>query len=282
MQVSTLPTLQLPSGDAVPRLGQGTWRMGENPRRRDEEIAALKLGIELGMTLIDTAELYGDGGAERVIAEAIAGRRDEVFIVSKVLPENASRDGTIAACKRSLHRLGTDRLDLYLLHWRGRFPLKETLAGFEALMAAELIRAWGVSNFDVTDMEELVLLPGGDAVTTNQVLYNLARRGIEADLLPWCRERQIPVMAYSPIEQGRILRDRALRAVAARHDVAPAQIAIAWLFREPDLMVIPKATTLAHVRENRAALDIKLTRTDVAELNRAFTPPRGYQPLEML
>jgi diketogulonate reductase-like aldo/keto reductase len=282
MQVSTLPTLKLPSGDAVPRLGQGTWRMGENPRRRDEEIAALKLGIELGMTLIDTAELYGDGGAERVVAEAIAGRRDEVFIVSKVLPENASRDGTVAACKRSLHRLGTDRLDLYLLHWRGRFPLKETLAGFEALMAAELIRAWGVSNFDVTDMEELVLLRGGDAVATNQVLYNLARRGIEADLLPWCRERQIPVMAYSPIEQGRILRDRALRAVAARHDAAPAQIATAWLLHEPDLMVIPKATTLAHVRENRAALDVKLTRTDLAELNRAFPPPRGYQPLEML
>jgi diketogulonate reductase-like aldo/keto reductase len=282
MQVSTLPTLKLPSGDAVPRLGQGTWRMGENPRRRDEEIAALKLGIELGMTLIDTAELYGNGGAERVVAEAIAGRRDEVFIVSKVLPENASRDGTIAACKRSLHRLGTDRLDLYLLHWRGRFPLKETLAGFEALLGAELIRAWGVSNFDVTDMEALVLLRGGDAVTTNQVLYNLARRGIEADLLPWCRERQIPVMAYSPIEQGRILRDRALRAVAARHDAAPAQIATAWLLHEPDLMVIPKATTLAHVRENRAALDVKLTRTDLAELIRAYPPPRGSQPLEML
>ena len=203
--------------------------MGENPRRRDEEIAALKLGIELGMTLIDTAEMYGNGGAERVVADAIAGRRQEVFIVSKVLPENASRDGTIAACERSLHRLGTDRLDLYLLHWRGRYPLKETLAGFEALMGTGLIRSWGVSNFDVADMEELVVLPGGNAVATNQVLYNLAQRGIEADLLPWCRQRKIPVMAYSPIEQGRILRDRALTALAARHDATPARIAIAWL-----------------------------------------------------
>lgn len=181
MQVSTLPTLNLPSGDTVPRLGQGTWGMGENPRRRHEEIAALKLGIELGMTLIDTAEMYGNGGAERVVADAIAGRRDGVFIVSKVLPENASREGIIAACERSLHRLGTDRLDLYLLHWRGRYPLKETLDGFEALVGAGLIRAWGVSNFDVDDMEELVLLPGGYAVATNQVLYNLARRGIEAN-----------------------------------------------------------------------------------------------------
>ena len=243
--MSTLPTLNLPSGDTVPRLGQGTWGMGENPRRRDEEIAALKLGIELGMTLIDTAEMYGNGGAERVVADAIAGRRQEVFIVSKVLPENASRDGTIAACERSLHRLGTDRLDLYLLHWRGRYPLKETLAGFEALMGTGLIRSWGVSNFDVDDMEELVVLPGGNAVATNQVLYNLARRGIEADLLPWCRQRKIPVMAYSPIEQGRILRARALMALAARHDATPARIAIAWLLRDVDIMVIPKARTLA-------------------------------------
>jgi diketogulonate reductase-like aldo/keto reductase len=280
--VSTLPTLNLPSGDTVPRLGQGTWGMGENPRRRDEEIAALKLGIELGMTLIDTAEMYGNGGAERVVADAIAGRLQEVFIVSKVLPENASRDGTIAACERSLHRLGTDRLDLYLLHWRGRYPLKETLAGFEALMGTGLIRSWGVSNFDVADMEELVVLPGGNAVATNQVLYNLARRGIEADLLPWCRQRKIPVMAYSPIEQGRILRDRALTALAARHDATPARIAIAWLLREVDIMVIPKARTLAHVRENRAALDVELTRADLAELARAFPPPSGTQPLEML
>jgi len=243
--MSTLPTLNLPSGDTVPRLGQGTWGMGENPRRRDEEIAALKLGIELGMTLIDTAEMYGNGGAERVVADAIAGRRQEVFIVSKVLPENASRDGTIAACERSLHRLGTDRLDLYLLHWRGRYPLKETLAGFEALMGTGLIRSWGVSNFDVDDMEELVVLPGGNAVATNQVLYNLARRGIEADLLPWCRQRKIPIMAYSPIEQGRILRARALMALAARHDATPARIAIAWLLRDVDIMVIPKARTLA-------------------------------------
>ena len=256
--------------------------MGENPRRRDEEIAALKLGIELGMTLIDTAEMYGNGGAERVVADAIAGRRQEVFIVSKVLPENASRDGTIAACERSLHRLGTDRLDLYLLHWRGRYPLKETLAGFEALMGTGLIRSWGVSNFDVDDMEELVVLPGGNAVATNQVLYNLAGRGIEADLLPWCRKCKIPIMAYSPIEQGRILRARALMALAARHDATPARIAIAWLLRDVDIMVIPKARTLAHVRDNLAALDVELTRADLAELARAFPPPSGTQPLEML
>ena len=279
---SSLPTITLPSGEAVPRLGQGTWRMGENRRLRDEEIAALKLGLGLGMTLIDTAEMYGDGEAERIVGEALAGRRDEVFIVSKVLPENASRAGTIAACERSLKRLGTDRIDLYLLHWRGRHRLKETLAGFQALMDQGLIRSWGVSNFDVDDMEELEALPGGKPAATNQVLYNLARRGIEADLLPWCRDRGIPIMAYSPIDQGRILRDRSLGRVAARHRATPAQIALAWVLRHEDMMVIPKAMTETHVRKNRAALDLPLTPADLAELARAFPAPRGVQPLEML
>ena len=265
----------------MPRLGQGTWRMGESARSRAEEVAALKLGLNLGMTLIDTAEMYGDGEAERIVAEAIEGRRDQVFIVSKVLPQNASRAGTIAACERSLKRLNTDRLDLYLLHWRARYPLKETLAGFQALLRDGSIKAWGVSNFDADDMEELGALPGG-AVATNQVLYNLARRGIEADLIPWCRARGIPIMAYSPVEQGRILRDRTLARVAARHGATPAQVALAWLLRREDMMVIPKATNVAHVRENRAALDLALTQADLAELDGAFPAPRGARPLEML
>ena len=282
MPASKIPTLKLPGGEIVSRLGQGTWHMGESPRLRDAEVAALKLGLDLGMTLIDTAEMYGDGEAERIVAEAIEGRRDEVFIVSKVLPQNASRAGTIAACERSLKRLDTDRLDLYLLHWRGRYPLKETLAGFQVLVRDGLIKAWGVSNFDAGDMEELAALPGGDAVATNQVLYNLARRGVEADLIPWCRARGIPIMAYSPVDRGRILRDRTLARVAARHGAEPAQVALAWLLRHEEMMVIPKATNAAHVRENRAALDLSLSPADLAELDGAFPAPRGARPLEML
>jgi diketogulonate reductase-like aldo/keto reductase len=282
MPASKIPTLKLPGGEIVSRLGQGTWHMGESPRLRDAEVAALKLGLDLGMTLIDTAEMYGDGEAERIVAEAIEGRRDEVFIVSKVLPQNASRAGTIAACERSLKRLDTDRLDLYLLHWRGRYPLKETLAGFQVLVRDGLIKAWGVSNFDAGDMEELAALPGGDAVATNQVLYNLARRGVEADLIPWCRARGIPIMAYSPVDRGRILRDRTLARVAARHGAEPAQVALAWLLRHEEMMVIPKATNAAHVRENRAALDLVLSPADLAELDGAFPAPRGARPLEML
>ena len=214
MANSDLPAVKLPSGETVPQLGQGTWHMGESGRARKDEVAALKLGLDLGMTLIDTAEMYGNGGAEEVVAEAVAGRRDECFIVSKVLAENSTRAGTIAACERSLKRLRTDRIDLYLLHWRGRPELEETLSGFEALLASGAIRSWGVSNFDIDDMEELVALQGGAACASNQVLYNLRRRGIEAGLLPWCRERGMPIMAYSPIEQGRLLRDRALTGVA--------------------------------------------------------------------
>jgi diketogulonate reductase-like aldo/keto reductase len=280
MPAFSLPTVTLPSGEKVPQLGQGTWRMGESARRREEEVAALKLGLDLGMTLIDTAELYGE--AEMIVAEAVRGRRDQCFIVTKVLPENSTRAGTIAACERSLKRLKTDRIDLYLLHWRGRPRLDETLSGFEALLEAGAIRYWGVSNFDVGDMEELFALPGGEACATNQVLYNLRRRGIESGLLPLCRDRGVPIQVYSPIEQGRLVDGKALSAVAARHGVKPAQIALAWVLRHFDMMVIPKATNEVHVRENRAALDITLNKTDLAELDRAFPPPTGSRPLELL
>ena len=227
MPVTALPKVKLPTGETVPQLGQGTWRMGESVAARKEEIAALKLGLDLGMTLIDTAEMYGNGGAEEIVAEAVRGRRDECFIVSKVLPENSTKTGTVAACARSLKRLKTDRIDLYLLHWRGRPKLEETHAGFEELIEAGAIRYWGVSNFDVGDMEELFRLSGGDACAGNQVLYNLRRRGIEAGLLPWCRERAVPIMAYSPFEQGRLLRDRVLTGVAIRHRATTAQVALA-------------------------------------------------------
>lgn len=282
MAQSALPRVALPSGETVPQLGQGTWRMGESSRLRRDEVAALKLGIDLGMTLIDTAEMYGNGNAEEIVAEAVNGRRDECFIVSKVLPENATRAGTIAACERSLKRLKTDRIDLYFLHWRGSPPLADTLEAFLTLQSKGAIRHWGVSNFDVDDMEELIALEGGAGCASNQVLYNLRRRGIEAGLLPWCRERSIPIMAYSPIEQGRLLRDRVLTSVAIRYRATPAQIALAWVLRQRDMMVIPKATTLEHVRENRAALDIALTEKDLAELDRAFPPPKGPRPLELL
>ena len=282
MTERALPTVTLPSGETVPQLGQGTWRMGENARIRKDEVAALKLGLELGMTLIDTAEMYGNGGAEEVVAEAVRGRRDECLIVSKVLPENSTRAGTVAACERSLRRLETDRVDLYLLHWRGAPPLGETLEAFETLKQRGAIRYWGVSNFDVGDMEELFALAGGAACASNQVLYNPRRRGIEAGVLPWCRERSIPIMAYSPIEQGRLLRDRVLTGVAMGHRATTAQIALAWVLRQQDMMVIPKATTLEHVRENRAALDIVLSDQDLADLDRAFPPPKGPRPLELL
>ncbi|WP_448203508.1 aldo/keto reductase [Azospirillum sp. sgz302134] len=278
----TIPTTLLPSGEAVPVLGQGTWYMGEDRRDHAGEVAALRLGLDLGMTLIDTAEMYADGGAEEVVAEAIAGRRDEVFLVSKVLPQNASRRGTIAACERSLRRLKTDRIDLYLLHWRGSPDFAETVEAFEALIRDGKIRHWGVSNLDLADMEELVEVPGGDAVQTNQLLYNLTRRGIDYDLKPWCRQRGIPIMAYSPIEQGRMLRHAELRRVAERHGATPAQVALAWLLRQDGVIPIPKASNPDHVRENRAALDLRLDDQDMADLDRAFPPPKGPRPLEML
>jgi diketogulonate reductase-like aldo/keto reductase len=275
-------TINLPSDETLPVLGQGTWGMAENARYRGDEIAALRLGLDLGMSLIDTAEMYADGASEECVGEAIAGRRDEVFLVSKVQPGNATRRGTISACERSLQRLGTDRLDLYLLHWRGRVPLQETIDAFAELIRAGKIRYWGVSNFNVSDLEELVDLPGGSAVATNQVLYNLTRRGIEYDLLPWCREHSIPIMAYSPIEQGRMLNHPVLQRVAVKHKVTPAQVALAWLLRQDGLNVIPKARVLAHVRENYAALDLDLTERDLVDLDRAFPPPTGPRPLEML
>lgn len=278
----TIATTKLPSGEAVPVLGQGTWHMGERAARRADEVAALRLGLDLGLILIDTAEMYADGEAERVVGEAIAGRRDGVFLVSKVMPQNASRAGTVAACEASLQRLGTDRIDLYLLHWPGSVPLADTLDGFDDLIAAGKIRHWGVSNFDVPDMEELDADPRGEEVATNQVLYNLSRRGIEFDLKPLCEELGVPVMAYSPIEQGRLLGAPALATVAARHETGPAAIALAWLLRQPGLVAIPKSGSAAHLRENRAALDIALTAEDLATLDRAFPAPRGAQPLAML
>ena len=282
MAAAKTRTTRLPAGEEVPALGQGTWFMGEDRRRRKDEAAALRLGIDLGLTLIDTAEMYGSGGAEEVVADAIAGRRDAVFLVSKVLPENATRRGTVAACERSLKRLKTDRIDLYLLHWRGGPKLSETLEGFAELVEAGKIRHWGVSNFDAADMEELLALPGGERVQTNQVLYNLTRRGSEWDLLKLCRERRIPIMAYSPIEQGRMLRQPALKRIAERHGATPAQVALAWLLRQDGVIAIPKAAAPEHVRDNRAALDLSLAADDLTELDRAFPPPSKKRPLEML
>jgi diketogulonate reductase-like aldo/keto reductase len=275
-------TTLLPSGEAVPVLGQGTWGMGETPGELGREIDALQAGLDLGMGLIDTAEMYGDGAAEEVVGKALAGRRDSSFLVSKVYPHNAGRAGAIAACERSLRRLGTDRIDLYLLHWRGQFALAETVAAFEELRRAGKIRHWGVSNFDVADMDELQAVPGGAAVSTNQVLYNLSRRGIEYDLLPWCTQRAIPVMAYSPLEQKRLLDDAGLKAIAARHAATPAQIALAWVLRQQGVIAIPKAASAAHVRQNHLALQVQLDAGDIAVLDRAFRPPLRKMPLEML
>jgi diketogulonate reductase-like aldo/keto reductase len=278
----TVHTTPLPDGEPVPVLGQGTWYFAEDRSRRAQEIAALRLGLDLGMTLIDTAEMYADGGAEELVGEAIAGRRDQVFLVSKVLPHNATRNGTIAACERSLRRLGTDHLELYLLHWRGKVPLDETVAGFLELERTGKIRHWGVSNFDVGDMEELFEVPSGARAATDQVLYNLMRRGIEFDLLPWCRANRMPVMAYSPIEQGRLLSNPALHAVATRHQATPAQVALAWVLRIDSVIAIPRTRKLEHVRKNRLALELQLTPDDLATLDRAFPPPVGKVPLEML
>lgn len=279
---TAIRAVRLPDGEPIPALGQGTWYMGEDPARRGEELAALRLGVELGMNLIDTAEMYGNGAAQELVGEAVSINRDEVFLVSKVLPQHATRQGIVSACEGSLRRLGTDRLDLYLLHWREDVPLEETLEGFAVLTRAGKIRHWGVSNFDVPDMEELVALAGGSHVATDQVLYNLARRGIEWDLLPWCRTRHIPIMAYSPVEQGRLLRHPELLKIATRYDATPAQVALAWVLRQDDVCAIPKAGTPAHVRENRAALELQLTPADLAELDRAFPPPTEKKPLEML
>ena len=271
----------------MPVLGQGTWRMGEDPSQRMSEVAALRFGLDLGMNLIDTAEMYGEGGAEEVVAEAIADRREEVFVVSKVYPHNSTRRGAIEACARSLRRLKTDYIDLYLLHWRGDVALSETLDAFTQLKEEGKILEYGVSNFDVSDMEEALGLPGGDEIAANQVLYNLAHRGIEWDLIPWSRERGIPIMAYSPVghktvEQKRMLGQTGITAVASRHGVSPAQVALAWLLRQPEMIAIPKAVTAEHIEENRAAHDLELTDRDLEELDHAFPPPRRKIPLETL
>ncbi|XGW00379.1 MAG: aldo/keto reductase [Leptolyngbya sp. BL-A-14] len=275
-------TLTLPSGQAIPILGMGTWQMGEQTRHRQAEINALRHGLDLGLSLIDTAEMYGEGGAELVIAEAIANCRAEIFLVSKVYPHNASKKGTIAACDRSLKRLRTDYLDLYLLHWRGAVPLAETLEAFQTLQQAGKIRSYGVSNFDVKDMETASHLKGGDAIATNQVLYNLSRRGIEWQLLPWCRQRGLPIMAYSPIEQGRLLNYQTLTAMAQARGVTTAQIAIAWLLHQDNVIVIPKASSIDHVQQNYAALKLHLSPEELHTLDAAFPPPTRATPLAML
>ncbi|MEU2427584.1 aldo/keto reductase [Streptomyces sp. NPDC007851] len=281
MSVESAGTITLPSGEEIAALGQGTWYLGEDPARREQEIAALRLGVDLGMTVVDTAEMYGHGAAEELVGEAIRGRREEVFLVSKVLPGHADRKGTVAACERSLRRLGTERLDLYLLHWRGRWPLEETLAGFTDLMEAEKIRYWGVSNLDVADMAELTALPGGGAAAVDQVLYNLSRRGIEWDLLPWCREAGVTVMAYSPVEQGRLLEVEALDAVARALGATPAQVALAWVLAQ-GVAAIPRSGSPDHVRENHGAADLRLPARVLDALDEAFPPPGGSTPLEML
>jgi len=271
--------LTLADGTALPVIGQGTWHMGENPAERSNEVAALRQGIELGMTLIDTAEMYAEGGAEEVVGEAIRNRRERVFLVSKVYPHNASRQGVPQACERSLRRLGVDCIDLYLLHWRGQYPLAETVEAFERLKAQGKIRRWGVSNFDLDDMHEL----GTPACATNQVLYNPAERGIEFDLLPWCQAQGMPVMAYCPLGQGGdLLRHPALVDVARRHGAQPAQVALAWALRQPGVLVIPKSASATHLRANASAAELTLSAEDLSALDGAFPQPARRQPLQMV
>jgi diketogulonate reductase-like aldo/keto reductase len=279
-----MQTIALPGGETVAALGQGTWYMGERQGNAAKEAAALRLGIDLGMTLIDTAEMYASGGAEQVVAQAVSGIRDKVFIVSKVLPQNASRSGVPAACERSLQRLKTDRIDLYLLHWRGAHPVAETVAAFEALKTQGKIRYWGVSNFDTADMTELQRVPNGANCAANQVLYHPDSRGIEFDLLPWCAKQGVPVMAYSPLGHNvrRLLGSSALQAVAKRHGATPAQVAIAWGMRDGNVISIPKAADTAHVRENAAAADIRLTDEDLAAIDAAHPPSRRKTALDLL
>ena len=277
-----MKTVRLPSGEMVPALGQGTWHVGDSRATRAEEIATLREGLDLGLRLIDTAEMYGEGAAEELVGEALAGRRDEAFVVSKVYPHNASRTGLVAACERSLKRLGTDRIDLYLLHWRGNVPFADTIAGFEALQAAGKIRYFGISNLDIDDMREWWSIPAGRALATNQILYNLARRGPEWDLLPWLAERKIPLMAYSPIEQAQLLRHAGLIGFAHDHGMTPAQAALAWLLANDGVIAIPKTGNRTRLRENAGALDHTLDAQQMAELDRLFAPPRRAAPLEML
>jgi diketogulonate reductase-like aldo/keto reductase len=274
--------IALPAGEKVPVLGQGTWHMAEVREQRKAEIGALRLGLDLGMTLIDTAEMYAEGETERLVGEAISGRRDEVFLISKVLPSHATHQGTTDACAASLRRLNTDRLDMYLLHWRGSVPLRQTVEAFVELKERGWIRHWGVSNFDVMDLIDLLQIPSGSDVQTDQVLYNLARRSPEYNLLPWCREQDLPVMSYSPIEQGDLLSHPAVRGVAERNDITPAQVALAWVLRQSLVCAIPKSGSVARVQENAAAAAIRLSPPDLTELDLAFPPPVKARPLETL
>lgn len=279
--MSDIPRVTLPSGATMPAFGLGTWRMGNERSRRKQETDAIAHAIDIGYPMIDTAEMYGEGVAEEAIADALQGRkRDAIYLVSKVYPHNASRGGTVAACERSLKRLKTDRIDLYLLHWRGRPSFSETLEGFERLRRDGKIKDYGVSNFDRDDMEEWVALDGGRC-GTNQVMYNLARRGIEFDLVPWQRQHRIPVMAYSPLDQGPLLHHATLKAIAERHGATPAQIALAWLLRQEGMVAIPKSADRARVSENFGALKVKLTEADLADLDRAFPPPKRKTSLAM-
>jgi diketogulonate reductase-like aldo/keto reductase len=272
----------LPSGETVPALGQGTWQMAETASRRGQEIEALRVGVGLGMTLIDTAEMYGEGAAEELIAEALHEQRERLFLVSKVYPHNANRVGVVQACERSLRRLKTDRLDLYLLHWRGGVALEETIAGFEELRSSGKIRQWGVSNFDVDDMQELLEIRGGENCVTNQVLYNVTRRGPEFDLIPWMAEHRMPLMAYSPIEQGRLPRGGVLQKIGQKQGASAFQIALAWLLQKPDVIAIPKASSPDHVRDNHRALEIRLDPEDLEAIDAEFPPPERKRPLEMI
>ncbi len=272
----------LPTGEAVPALGQGTWQIAENSSKRSNEIEALRLGVELGMTLIDTAEMYGEGASETLIGEALSGDRDKLFLVSKVYPHHASRTGVIQACERSLRCLNTDRLDMYLLHWRGGVPLEETVAGFEELRRAGKIRHWGVSNFDTGDMEELFGVADGSNCATNQVLYNVTRRGPEFDLIPWMNKHRMPLMAYSPIQQGKLRASGVLQRIADRHKASVFQIALAWLLQKPNVIAIPKASSPEHVRDNHKALEISLSPDELQEIDAEFPPPESKQPLEMI
>ena len=277
-------TVALPGGERIPVLGIGTWNMAEKRSKRADEIAALQMAVDLGMTVVDTAEMYGGGAAETLIAEALGHRRSEIFLVSKVMPQNANRRGTVSSCEASLRRLKTDRLDMFLLHWRGSVPLDETLQAFDRLRRDGKIRHWGVSNFDVDDMEELVALTAdaGTPAATDQVLYNLMRRGIEHDLLPWSRTRDMPLMAYSPLEQGLLVKHKTLQVIGRRLTATPAQVALAWVLQQPGVIAIPKAGHVEHVRHNRGALEIDLAPEDLVELDKAFPPPTHKIPLEMI
>lgn len=277
-----MKTVLLPSGETVTALGMGTWCMGETPGLRAQELATLRRGLDLGCTLIDTAEMYGEGQAEELVGEAVQGRRDEAFLVSKVYPHNATRAGAVAACERSLRRMKTDRIDLYLLHWRGAVPLAETLEAFVGLQKAGKIRHHGVSNLDIAGMKALWPLPGGQGVQVNQLLYNLTRRGIEWDLLPWMRQRRMPVMAYSPIEQARLLREPRLVNFANANNMSLAQAALAWLLARDDVIAIPKASHPGRLEENIAAAGIELSPAQLVELDALFRPPTGATPLEMI